>query len=138
MIDYKRKRESHAMRKGLRISGAEWCVMKVLWEHSPRSAGDVVAALAGQTDWKPKTIKTLLNRLVAKGAVGFEQDGRAYQYHPLVAEQDRVHAESRSFLQRVYGGAFVPMLARLIEEQELSAEQIEELKRILDRKGDGR
>jgi BlaI family transcriptional regulator, penicillinase repressor len=117
-----------------RISESEWRVMKVLWEHSPLGAGEVVEALTSETDWKPKTVKTLLNRLVGKKAVGYEQEGRAYQYFPLVAERDCVREESRSFLRRVYGGAFMPMLAAMLEDQKLSAAQIDDLKQILARK----
>ncbi len=117
-----------------RISDSEWRVMKVLWERSPQSAGEVIAALANETDWKPKTIKTLLNRLVEKKALGFEQQGRAYLYHPLVPEKDCVKAENRSFLQRVHGGALLPMLAAFLDEQELSKQEIDELKRILHKK----
>lgn len=125
------------MKKVPRISESEWQVMKVLWDRSPLSASEVVDALAG-TQWKPKTIKTLLNRLVQKKAVGFEQEGRAYRYYPLVAEQACVRAESRSFLRRVYGGALMPMLAAFLEEEQLTSEEIKELKKILDGKGEPR
>ncbi|HOA74635.1 MAG TPA: BlaI/MecI/CopY family transcriptional regulator [Phycisphaerae bacterium] len=122
------------MKKTPRISDSEWQVLRVLWERSPLTAGEVVEALA-HTRWKPKTIKTLLNRLVSKQAVGFEQEGRGYRYFPLVAEHDCVRAESRSFLQRVYGGALLPMLANFLEHEELSPEEIAELRRLLDSKG---
>jgi len=116
-----------------RISESEWRVMKVLWERSPLTAGEIVEVLLAQTRWKAKTVKTLLNRLVSKGALGFDRAGRAYRYYPLVSERECVLEESRSFLQRVYGGTLLPMVAALIEEQELSAGEIQDLKRILDR-----
>ncbi len=122
------------MKSTARISESEWRVMKVLWERSPLAANEVVDALAAQTDWKPKTVKTLLNRLVRKKAVGFEQDGRAYRYFPLVPERDCVREESRSFLERVYGGALMPMLTAFLEDEKLSPEEIEDLKKILARK----
>ncbi len=118
-----------------RISESEWRVMKVLWECSPRASSEVVEALAADTQWKPKTIKTLLNRLVAKKAIGFEQDGRAYRYFPLITERDCVREESRSFLQRVHGGALLPMIAAFLEDKRLSDEEIEDLKQILARNG---
>jgi len=119
--------------KGLpRISESEWQVMRVLWTQERATANEVVHALAESSTWKPKTVKTLINRLVNKGALGFEKRGRAYVYHPLVGEAECVRAESRSFLSRVYGGALVPMLAHFIEEQDLSPEEVEELRRILD------
>ena len=118
-----------------RISEAEWQVMKVLWAQSPATANEVVEQLAESTDWKPKTIKTLLNRLVKKEALGFEKKGRTYHYKPLVSEEECVSAESRSFVERVYGGSLAPMLANLFEDAELSKNEIKELKRILDKKG---
>ena len=117
-----------------RISEAEWQVMRVLWAQSPLTANEVVEALAATTTWNPRTVKTLLNRLVKKGGLGFEQAGRTYLYHPLVTESACARAESRSFLQRVYGGAFAPMLASFMEGKELSAADIKELRRILNRK----
>ena len=131
------------MRAIPRISDSEWRVMKVLWERSPLSSGEVIQAVAGEDPaaerrWAPKTIKTLRNRLIQKQALGYEREGRAYRYYPLVAEQDCVRAESRSFLQRVYGGALMPMLAAFLEDQKLSSREIEDLKRILDDKGDAK
>ena len=117
-----------------KISETEWEVMKVLWAKSPLSAGEIIAQLAAQDDWHPKTAKTLLNRLVKKKALGFEPDGRAYRYHPLVREADCVRAVSDSFLERVFGGSLTPMLAHFVERKKMSAEQIKELKRLLDRK----
>jgi len=123
------------MKRIPRISEAEWQVMRVLWAGAPRTANEVVDALAPTTTWKPKTIKTLINRLLKKKALGFEKKGRAYHYYPLVNETECITAESRSFLRRVYGGALQPMLAHFLETEELSPEEIEELKRILDEKG---
>lgn len=118
-----------------RISEAEWAVMKVFWEKAPRTANEVVEALAPATAWQPKTVKTLINRLVNKEALGFEKSGREYQYHPLVEESKCVRAEGQSFLKRVYGGALKPMLAHFLESEKLAPEEIEELKRILEEKG---
>jgi BlaI family transcriptional regulator, penicillinase repressor len=117
-----------------KISETEWEVMKVLWTESPLSAGDVIAKLAARDDWHPKTAKTLLNRLVKKKALGFEKDGRAYLYRPLVREADCVQAVSASFLERVFGGALTPMLAHFVAHKKMSAEEIRDLKRLLDRK----
>ena len=123
------------MKKIPRISESEWQVMRVLWVKAPRTANEVVEALSGTTTWKPKTIKTLINRLVNKKALGFKKKGRAYDYYPLVDEPACVKAESRSFLRRVYGGALTPMLAHFLEDADLSPDEIEELRRILDERG---
>jgi BlaI family penicillinase repressor len=117
-----------------RISNAEWEVMRVLWAKAPATASDIVKALGSSTSWKPKTIMTLLNRLVKKGAIGFQKKGRAYDYFPRVDEARLVKAASRSFLQRVYGGALQPLLSNFIEEAKLTADEIEDLQRLLDKK----
>jgi len=122
------------MRQIPKISESEWAVMKAIWDEHPVTANRVVEALSGSTPWKPKTIKTLLNRLVKKGAVGYESKGREYHYYPLIEETVFVKAESRSFLKRVFGGAVKPMLATMVESEDLSPEDIEELKSILDKK----
>ena len=115
-----------------RISESEWQVMRVVWGKAPRTANEVVEELAASTTWKPKTIKTLLNRLVKKKALGFKKKGKAYHYYPLSEEAECVRAESHSFLRRVYGGALMPMLANFIQDQGLSPEEIAELRHILD------
>jgi BlaI family transcriptional regulator, penicillinase repressor len=116
-----------------KISDAEWEVMKAFWtKAAPCTANDIVEALADNTDWKPNTIKTLIARLVKKNALGYKEEGRNYLYYPLVPEEECIKAESRSFLQRVYDGALKPMLVNFLQEEQLSSEEIEELKRILE------
>ncbi len=88
--------------------------------------------------WHPKTAKTLLNRLVKKKALAYEQAGRAYLYRPLVQEGDCVRAEAESFLQRVFGGSLQPMLAHFVEQNKLSPKELAELKRLLEKKGDSK
>ena len=118
-----------------RISDAEWLVMQVLWSASPLTADDVIEALQGKVTWSPRTIRTLINRLLRKHAVTYETEGRKYRYRPAVDRECYVSQERRSFVQRVYGGTVTPMLAAFIEEAQLSPEDIEELKRMLDEKG---
>ncbi len=117
-----------------KISDAEWQVMKVLWEKSPISANEIIEQLEGEQDWKPKTIRTLINRLVGKNAVRYDKDGRQYLYYPVLPEEDCIREETKSFLSRIRGGALKPMLAAFIEEQKLSKNEIEELKQILEKK----
>lgn len=119
------------------ISDAEWEVMRICWfMNVPFTANEIVEALKEHNDWKPNTIKTLIGRLVKKGVLGYKEDGRNYLYYPLIAEEECIKAESKSFLTRVFGGALKPMLVTFLQEEKLSQEEIEELKRILDeRKG---
>jgi BlaI family penicillinase repressor len=116
-----------------RISETEWEIMRVLWAAAPRSAAEVIDALASKDpSWHPKTIKTFLTRLVNKGALDYRKDGRAYLYIPLVTEKECVDAASESFLDRVFGGSLKPMLAHFVEQKKLSAKEIQDLKRLLD------
>jgi BlaI family penicillinase repressor len=117
-----------------RISEAEWEVMKICWAKSPVTSQEVVDALSAGRKRHPKTVKTLLNRLVKKRALGFRKEGRAYLYEPLVPEADCVTAESKSFLDRVFGGSLKPMLAHFVANRRLSPGEIAELKKMLDQK----
>jgi BlaI family penicillinase repressor len=115
------------------ISDAEWAVMRVLWERGAATANEVVDAVASGRRWKPKTVHTLLRRLVDKKALTADRRGREYVFRPRVAERDCQLAEGRSFLSRVFGGEIAPFLAAFVEREELTPVEIEELKRILER-----
>jgi BlaI family penicillinase repressor len=121
-----------------KISEAEWEVMRVLWIESPLTANKIVEKLTATKHWKGTTIRTLINRLVEKKVVGYEKKGREYHYYPLLAEAECIRAESHSFLRRVYRGALTPILSAFMENEELSPEDVEELRRILRKKGKGR
>lgn len=118
-----------------RISEAEWAVMKVLWDRSPLTANEVVDSLSGKRAWKPKTVRTLLNRLVSKKALKFDKKGREYLYRPAVSEAFCIKAETKSFLSRSGAAALKPVLAAFLEEEQLSEEDIAELKQLLEEKG---
>lgn len=118
-----------------RISETEWEVMKVLWRQSPLSAGKIIELLrSADPSWHEQTVKTLLNRLIKKRALGFRKKGRAYLYQPLVSEVECVNAVSDSFLERVFGGSLQPLLAHFVESRDLSSGEIAELKRLLNKK----
>jgi BlaI family penicillinase repressor len=123
------------MSKSINISDAEWEVMRVLWSAAtPITASSVVEALAGRKDWNPRTVKTLLNRLTKKGALGFEAKGKVYWYHPKVAQEECVKSEGRSFLARVFGGDGGAMLVHFVKHTQLSPQELAELRRILNGK----
>jgi BlaI family penicillinase repressor len=122
------------MKKVPRISDTEWEVMKVIWAKNPISANDIIEKLSEEDDWHPKTAKTLLNRLVKKGALDYHKEGRAYLYFPIVKEKDCVRAVSDSFLSRVFNGSLKPMLAHFVQSRRLSPTEVKELKQLLDEK----
>ena len=119
-----------------KISEAEWEVLRVLWEKETCTASEVIEVLANNTNWKPTTVKTLLARLVKKNAVGFREVDRTYSFFPPITQTECIKVENRSFLQRVYGGALKPMLVQFIRDEKLTADDIEELKRLLDERSE--
>ena len=120
-----------------RIADSEWKVMQVLWEKGPQTANDVVDALSRQVKWKPRTIKTLISRLVKKGAVKVTEEGYRYRYSAAVNEPACVRSETKSFVRRVYQGAMKPALAAFLEDADLSPEEIDDLQKILHHKRKG-
>jgi BlaI family penicillinase repressor len=122
------------MKKPPQISDAEWEVMSVLWETSPRAATDVADELCDRMKWHPKTVKTLLGRLVKKGALRYREEGNRYLYSPAFPRERYVDAESRSFVDRVFGGRATPALVHFVETMELSDDDLQELRSILDRR----
>jgi BlaI family penicillinase repressor len=114
------------------ISEAESRVMEVLWQAAPLSSEDIVVALLEPTGWHEKTIKTLLNRLLGKGAISAEKDGRRYLYSPLLRREDWQQRESRSLLDRVFGGKVAPLLAHFSQHEKLTAKDVAELRKLID------
>lgn len=119
------------------ISKAEWMVMRILWEGGALTANQVVERLEGRSDWKPKTIHTLLRRLTDKGVLAVTRQGREYVFQPTVEEKDCQMAESLSFLERVFGGgSLTPLVAAFVEQRQLSERERTELRRLLEEGGE--
>lgn len=116
------------------ITEAEWEVMNVLWEKSPQAANEVILSLQEKMDWKPKTIRTLLDRLVKKEVVGVNQNQKVYTFYPRYTQAECQIAEAQSFLKRIYGGTMKSMLVQFIQDDSLSEEDMKELRSILDKK----
>jgi BlaI family transcriptional regulator, penicillinase repressor len=117
-----------------RISDAELTIMEALWLESPLTATDVAARVANNREWSLTTVKTLLSRLVAKRAVSHNVDGRRFLYSPLVERSAYVSGESRRLVDRFFGGKLMPLVAHLAEQEQLSADEIAEIKRLLGEK----
>lgn len=114
------------------ISEAESVVMEVLWQRHPLGADDIVAALAQQQPWQEATIKTLLNRLLKKGAIAAEPDGRRYRYTPLLQREAWLSAQSTGLVDRLFGGRVAPLVAHFSQHRKLSKKDIAELKRLIE------
>ena len=121
----------------MQISEAESVVMDVLWRTHPLGAEEVVAALADSRHWQEATIKTLLNRLLNKGAIAAEKEGRRYLYSPRLKREDWVLEESRGLLDRLFDGRVAPLVAHFSEHRKLSRKDIAELRKLLEDLDDG-
>ena len=116
------------------ISEAEFEVMKIVWKHAPISTNDITDRLLRTTSWSPKTIQTLIKRLVIKEALTYEKQGRVFVYTPLVKENEYIDQKSTSFLKRYYDGDITAMLSYYIENDRLSETDIDHLRSLLSRK----
>jgi len=117
----------------MHISDAESHVMEVLWRApGPVLAEQVVVALSESQHWQSATVKTLLNRLLKKGAIAATRDGRRFLYHPVLQREAWLARESESLVQRLFGGRIAPLVAHFGSQRKLSAADIEELRQLID------
>ena len=127
--------EGRKMEKNIpSISESEWEIMNVLWDKAPQTANDIIVSLQESTHWKPKTIRTLLDRLVQKDVVGVNKNLRVYTFYPLYTQEECQRAETESFINRIYGGTLKSMLVQFIQEDTLSDDDVNELRFILNKK----
>ena len=120
------------MSKVTSISEAESVIMQALWARSPLTAEDVLDALADVTDWQDATVKTLLNRLLRKGAIHARKQGRRYLYTPILARDQWLLQESSGLLDRLFGGRVAPLVAHFSQHRKLSVRDVQELRKLLD------
>ncbi len=113
------------------ISEAEFEVMKIIWKYAPINTNEVTEHLIKATSWSPKTIQTLLKRLVTKKAITYEKQSRIFVYSPLVREEEDINQESNTFLKRFYNGDIAAMLSAYIENDKLSPSEIDNLRSLL-------
>jgi predicted transcriptional regulator len=114
-----------------RISDAEHAVMEALWRKSPQSAADICDQVCQQRGWSMPTVKTLLSRLVAKGVLATQPEGRRFLYTPLIERSAYVGTESRRLVERLFGGRAAPLFAFLAENEALTPDDIAEIERLL-------
>jgi BlaI family penicillinase repressor len=119
--------------KTVKISDAEWQVMNEVWSRPALTGGELIAAIGSRCAWRPRTIRTLLDRLVGKGALKVVEDGKR-RFVPAVSREACVHSESRSFMDRVFGGEPAAMLLHVIKESKLTPAEINQLKKMLTEK----
>ena len=116
----------------MQVTEAESIVMEALWTRHPLTADEVVAALAEQEQWQEPTIKTLLNRLLKKGAIRADKDGRRYLYSPVLRREEWVLGESQGLLERLFDGRVAPLVAHFSAQRKLSRKDVAELRKLLE------
>lgn len=114
-----------------RISDSELQIMQLLWEDSPLSAAEISKALPDSLGWSPTTVKTMLSRLVGKGALATDPDGRRFLYRPLVERQQLAAGQAGGLIDRLFGGRVSPLVAQLAEQREIDPEDLAELERLV-------
>ena len=125
------------MEKQSNLSAGEWKLMKQLWTRSPMTVRELTDAMREETNWTRNTIITMLSRLEAKGVVGCQLGGPARRYYPLLERKDAARSETRSFLDKVYGGRLGLMMSAMVDSRALSQEDIDELTAILENAKEG-
>ncbi|MGO5051238.1 BlaI/MecI/CopY family transcriptional regulator [Lachnospiraceae bacterium LCP25S3_G4] len=118
------------------ISEAEFEVMKIIWNYAPISTNEITDKLTKVTTWNPKTIQTLIKRLVDKGALTYEKRSRVFVYTPLVHENEYISQESKTFLNRFYDGDITSMVSAYLENDKLSEKEIDDLRSLLSQRTD--
>jgi predicted transcriptional regulator len=119
-------------KKKIQISAAESQVMEALWRRAPLTPEEIIAATAKANDWGPGTVRTLITRLLRKGALaGARQDG-GYFYRPLISRADYVRSESQVLLDRLFGGQVAPLVAHFVSEQKLTAADVRKLRKLIE------
>ncbi|PCJ25562.1 MAG: hypothetical protein COA96_06995 [SAR86 cluster bacterium] len=118
--------------KQLQISDAEWEILKVIWDISPATVNDISDMLVESKQWHPKTVRTMLNRMVNKGVLDKTNEQGMYQYFPLHDKEELIKQASESFLERVFNGALTPMVAHLVKQRPLTSQERKELLDILN------
>ena len=124
----------------MRVSSAESVVMEALWERAPEAGGsapemaaeEIAASVGPARGWTEATVKTLINRLLKKGAIAARKDGRRYLYSPVLERMDYINGESEGFLGRLFDGRLAPLVSHFSEQGKLTAQDIAELRALID------
>jgi len=120
------------------ISEAESAVMQALWSAEEATAEDLIAAVAGPNGWAEPTVRTLINRLLGKGAISAEREGRRYRYRPVLQREQWLAEQSEGLVDRLFGGRIAPLVAHFSEQRRLSREDVEALRKLIEEFDDGR
>ncbi|AKS41513.1 BlaI/MecI/CopY family transcriptional regulator [Wenzhouxiangella marina] len=114
------------------ITESERLIMEAVWASSPRTSAEIVTAVMQNEDWSPKTVHTLIGRLVKKGMLRREGEGRSYQYEACISRDEYVRSKSRGLVETLFRGRVAPLVAAFAEDEAISREDLDELRAVLD------
>ena len=123
------------MQNSVLLNSSEWSIMECLWANAPLTIVGVWHTVKGETGWSKSTVNTLLGRMVDKGLIRYEEGRRAKEYYPCVTRDMVALSETKSLLKRVYSGSVGMMMSTLVEKEELTKAEIDELYDILKKAG---
>lgn len=122
------------MEEPVELSDAEWLIMNLVWERQPLMAQEIIAELKEPSGWSPATIRTMLHRLIKKGALDYQSEGNRYLYRAAVRRADCIRRAAKSFLDRVFDGEAAPLLAHFVRTTRFTPEELSALRKLLDQK----
>lgn len=120
------------MGKKIKISEAESQVMDALWRKGPLTPEEIIGATAKANHWSSGTVRTLITRLLRKGALAGARREGGYYYRPLISREDYVRSESQMLLDRLFGGQAAPLVAHLVTERALSPAELKKLRKLME------
>lgn len=115
----------------VKLTNAEWSLMECLWEQSPRTAMQAVDYMKKSVGWAKSTTLTMLRRMTDKGLIDCDKSGKTRFYKPVVRRSNAMERETKDFINRVYCGSVGLMVSSMVEKQELTQKEINELYKIL-------
>ena len=120
-------------RKLPKISDAEMRLLQLLWDEAPLGATDLAERIGASTGWSLATVKTLLSRLLAKGAISAESEGRKFHYRPAIERETVAGRQAGNLVERLFGGRVSPLVAQLAEQRDLDPADLAELEELVRR-----
>ena len=119
-------------KENIELTKTEWLVLECLWEESPKTVMQIVKDMKERADWAKSTSTTMVKRMTEKGLLRFEEGEKARLYYPMVDQEEAIHQETESFLDRVYQGSIGMMMSAMVKKNHLSEKDIAELHALLD------
>ena len=118
-----------------RCTEAEWKIMEVLWDHSPRTMSEITKALEPTTGWTRHTVITLLKRMQEKGTVAVDESGDVKRYTPLMTQEEASTQQTKKFLSHVFSGKASLLINHLVDSGEITLKEMDELMDMMRRNG---